>query len=123
MECWDEEWEDEAPVGAENAAKCNEFRRAKRARLAVAVQASKRALARQLTFSQGSSRDSNQPAVSKRGSSMYHRHVSKAVDSEMRGLERERTTTKAATVARMVPCLLQHGSNCPLQLLHDSRHL
>lgn len=45
VECWDEEWEDEAPVDAENAAKCNEFRRAKRARLAVAAQASKRALA------------------------------------------------------------------------------
>ena len=70
MECWDEEWEDEAPVDAENAAKCNEFRRAKRARLAVAAQASKRALARQSTVSQGSSRDSNQSDVSKRGSSM-----------------------------------------------------
>jgi hypothetical protein len=58
-ECEDDEWEDEAP-DAENAIKCKNYRHAKRARLAVAAQASERSLARRSTVSQGSSRDSNQ---------------------------------------------------------------
>ena len=60
LEGEDEEWEDEAPVDAENAIKSKDFCCANRARLAIAAQASERSLARRSTVSQGSSRDSNQ---------------------------------------------------------------